>query len=124
MHMYYVAVSENQTEMTWLEQTVADTLAMSYEESGKTPYGNLEAELKEELLEPVPKRPDMNKLVCGGANQDQLFVPIAICKEWQLDPQFGQEFSKWFDSFVVHHAILDSESTPGPNRYSNEARCW
>ena len=113
-HMYYVAVSEDQTEMTWLEQTVADTLAMSYEESGKTPYGNLEAELKEELLEPVPKRPDMNKLVYGGANQDQLFVPIAICKEWQLDPQFGQEFSKWLDSFVVHHAILDSESTPGP----------
>ena len=65
-HMYHVAVCENQTELTWLLQTVTDTLAKSYEESGKTPYGNLDAELKEELLEPVPKRPDMNKFVYGG----------------------------------------------------------
>ena len=66
VHMYYVAVCENQTDLAWLLQTVADTLAKTYEESGNTPYGNLDNELKEELLEPVTKRPDMNKLVYGG----------------------------------------------------------
>ena len=35
VHMYYVAVCENQTELAWLLQAVIDTMAKSYEESGK-----------------------------------------------------------------------------------------
>ena len=69
LHMY----EENQTELTWLAQTITDTLAKLYEESGKTPYGNLDAELEKELL-------DMNKLVNGGDTQDRLLT--AICKEY------------------------------------------
>ena len=72
-----------------------------------------------DLLEPLPKLPNMNRLVVQNEdNHPELGIPLAVVKHWQMHPVFGKEFVAWLDKFTEQYKIVDPAAggpdPPGP----------
>jgi hypothetical protein len=106
----YVGFFENQSELTWAETMIKD-LMISKIESGemKMPNGDtLEKEMNEDLLEALPRKPDLNVLVFSGTDAHELSMPTALPKEWQGHATFGAEFAEFLSEFEKKYKIVEA----------------
>jgi hypothetical protein len=47
----------------------------------------------------------LNVLVINSENNLQ--IPVALVKEWQLNPNFTSQFSTWLDQFLTQYSVAD-----------------
>ena len=111
--LFYTALCESQIEATWLHQTMVEMVAEKISKDEMIlPGENPEKEMNPDLLEPFPKLPDMNRLIIGGDNKNELQLPIALVRAWQMHPNFGKEFTAWMDEFLLTYKVIDPVEDP------------
>ena len=65
--LFYVGIGEDQIETTWIHKMAVEALANRIEQGNSTvPGEKLETAINEDLLEALPKVPDMNRLIISG----------------------------------------------------------
>ncbi|CAK0897612.1 unnamed protein product [Prorocentrum cordatum] len=100
---FFFGCCANQVEMDWVLHTVQESietglLAGKVEIPGFTQPST---KVSDDLLEPFPQQPRLNKLIIGGADKDRLLLPASIVKQWQFDPTFGPEFVDWLNKWTL-----------------------
>ena len=66
--LFYVGIGEDQIETTWIHKMAVEALANRIEQGNATIPGvaKLETAISEDRIEPLPKVPDMNRLIISG----------------------------------------------------------
>ena len=110
---FYVGFCENQMELEWAEATVTDELQKKFFDGELALPGGTKIvkEMPDDLKDPLPPLPTLNKLVISG-DEHQLFVPVSIVKDWQFHKTMGPEFVKWLDKFTAEYGGV-LEASPG-----------
>ena len=72
--LFYVGIGEDQIETTWIHKMAVEALANRIEQGNATIPGvaKLETAISEDLIEPLPKVPDMNRLIISGEKRPAL----------------------------------------------------
>lgn len=118
--LFYFAIADDQTEATWMEKHLVHLLGDKVED-GSFGVETLDKEIKEDLLEPIPRLPDMNILVAPGSKKE-LGIPAALVKKWRDHPSFGKEFQAWLDAFAEKYSVIDPDAAEGePDNQGQEA---
>ena len=78
-----------------MESCIADTLTSKFKDGSLNLRGGdkVEVEMPQDLLDPLPTLPKLNKLVVTGLDKTKLQIPIALVKDWQFHNHFGRQFS-------------------------------
>ena len=110
--LFYIGLTENQIEKTWLEAIIDEKLMTSFS-SGQPemPGGaDLPSEINADLVEPLPRKPSLNLLIITGDNDEEqkLGCPANVVQEWAMHPSQGHRFKKWLDTFVDKYILLAS----------------
>ena len=106
---FYMGCCSNQVEMDWILHTIqehleSEILAGKVEVPG---MAKVNVKMSEDLLEPFPQLPKMNKLIIGGPDKDRLYLPANIVKQWQFDSTFGGEFTEWLNTWTQKYSVVD-----------------
>ena len=110
--LFWTGICQSQTECDWILHDCKEFLVEKFE-AGALPMPKnikLQAEVSPDFLEHVPAEPKLNVLVID--ENKNLQIPIAIVKEWATNSKFGQQFSKWLDTFMLKYSIADPSSGP------------
>ena len=109
---FYIGFCENQTELDWLQTEMLEVVTTKLQDGVlNLPFGDkVDKTMSEDLLEPLPPLPRMNKLVVGGPEKNILQVPTTLVKEWQFHKAFGPPFMKWLDKFCERYTVVDAAS--------------
>ena len=125
--LFYLGFCQDQIEQTWILNTITDKLANQYETDLRLPGGSeVQKELNEDTLEPIPALPKMNILTCHGEDGDAskvLGIDSKLVQEWCLKDAFTKEFTKWLDDFTMADNIVHEEAKGnelGKRRSDNE----
>lgn len=112
---FYFGCCTSQVEMDWVLHTALEFLQSAVLE-GKLEipgFPKLNTKISDDLLEPFPQQPRLNKLIIGGENKDRLLLPASIVKQWQFDPTFGPEFVEWLNKWSLTYAVVDEAQEAG-----------
>lgn len=122
----YMGFFESQTHLTWAETFVKEILVGKIEEGSlNMPNGDrLDKEISEDLLESLPRKPDLNVLV--WTKEGNLAIPAGLVKKWQGHALVGDKFAHLLSSFSEKGVTVadDSAATgsteqgqnPSPNK--------
>ena len=76
----YFGVCEDQTELDWVESTIREHLATQYEtEKMPMPAGTKLRQITDDILDPMPVPPQMNRLVLAGSLVLAMLMPLGVC---------------------------------------------
>lgn len=109
--LFWVGICLAQKEADWIYLDTKDFLVEQYEaRTLPLPRGSGPdlGEFSPESVDTIPPKPKLNVLVINSENQLQM--PAAIVKDWQLHPKFGTQFSVWLDNFVQTYSIAEARS--------------
>ena len=102
---FFIGFCDDQTEAQWVHQSTKEFIIQKVKDKEWTCPKGLQAQVDPDTLEPFPPKPQMQLLVFGGADGDELQIPIELVRQWQQHKQFGDEFKLWLNGFLEDYGV-------------------
>ena len=109
---FYYGVCENQVELDWVLNQAQKYLEVQVMDGKMQIPGaqKIEPKMPDDLLEPIPRPPTLNKLVLGGPDKNKLCMPVELAKQWQFHAVFGTDFTAFLNKFNEKYEVIESSA--------------